>query len=92
MKAGMFASVLIYTRTAEDVLTLPLSAVLSNEKGEYVYTAVNGKAAVKYIETGLKSANRVEVVSGLNKEDSVIVRGQNLVNKGASLRVVEGER
>jgi len=92
MKAGMFASVLIYTRTAEDVLTLPLNAVLSDEKGEYVYTAVNGKAAVKYIETGLKSESRVEITDGLNATDSVIVRGQNLVNEGASVRVVEGDK
>ena len=90
MKAGMFASVLIYTRTAENVLTLPLNAVLSDEKGEYVYTAVNGKASVKHVETGLKSASRVEIISGLDAEDSVIVRGQNLVNEGASVREVGG--
>ncbi len=90
MKAGMFASVLIYTRTAENVLTVPLEAVLSDGKGEFVYTAVNGKAAVKYIVTGLKSSSRAEVRSGLTGEDSVIVRGQNLVSGGSSVRVIEG--
>ena len=91
MKAGMFASVIIYTRTAENVLTLPLNSVLSDENGEYVYTAVNGKAVLKYVETGLKSESLVEIKGGLNAEDSVIVRGQNLVNEGASVRVVKGE-
>ena len=90
MKSGMFASVIIYTRKADNVLTVPLSAVLSNDKGEFVYTEERGKAAVKYIETGLKSSSRAEVRSGLTEEDSVIVRGQNIISEGSSVRVVEG--
>ena len=87
----MFASVLIYTRTAENVLSVPLDAVMSSEKGEYVYTVEGDKAALKYVETGLKSDTRAEITKGLNADDKVVVRGQYLVSKGSSVKIIKGE-
>ena len=91
MKSGMFASVLIYTRTAENVLSVPLDAVMSNEKGEFVYTVEGDKAALKYVETGLKSDTRAEITKGLNADDKVVVRGQYLISKGSSVKIIKGE-
>ena len=90
MKAGMFASVRIFTRTAENVLTVPSDTVLTNEKGSFVYIAEAGNAEVKYIETGLKSGSRVEIISGLKESDPVIVRGQSLISIGSSIKVIGG--
>ena len=92
MKAGMFASVLIYTRTAENAVSVPFDSVLSNDKGDFVYIVEGDKSSVKYVETGLKSDTRIEIKSGLDIDDLVVVQGQYLVNNGASVKIIEGEK
>ena len=92
MKAGMFASVLIYTRTAENAVSVPFDSVLSNDNGEFVYVVDGDKSSAKYVETGLKSDSRIEIKSGLDTDDLVVVQGQYLVNNGASVKIIEGEK
>ena len=88
MKAGMFASVRIFTRISENVWSVPVDSVLSDEKGEFVYLVNQNKIIIRYVKTGLRSDRRIEILSGLTESDSVVVRGQSLITIGSSVKVI----
>ncbi|MFZ2049059.1 MAG: efflux RND transporter periplasmic adaptor subunit [Minisyncoccia bacterium] len=85
--AGMSVSASIITDVKNDTLFVPASAVKSDTKGSYVQIfnpplVASSTAPVPskivpeklYIETGLLSDNAVEIISGLNEGDQVVVR------------------
>jgi len=88
IRAGMFASVKVYAKTSNNTLTVPSSSVLTDDIGSYVYIAKNEKAELKYVETGLRSDSRTEIISGISGNDSVIVRGQDLLSDGSSVKII----
>ncbi|MDD5639251.1 MAG: efflux RND transporter periplasmic adaptor subunit [Candidatus Pacebacteria bacterium] len=77
VKPGMTANVLINTDKKEDVLYLPNRAVLSDVKEgrKYVKVLNNGQVIEKNVVTGIKGdGGIVEIVSGLNQGEEVILK------------------
>jgi len=71
---GMYADVELQTHDHPNVLTVPAQAVLqSNKKSTVLLVGSDNKVQVREIQLGLQSANRAEVVSGLQDGDRVIV-------------------
>ncbi len=69
---GMEADVTIYTETSEDTLVIPVEAFYSDEAGDYCYIIENGKVVKKYVTTGIKTKDEVEIKTGIAKGDIVI--------------------
>ena len=104
-RPGMTATVDIITETREDVVAVPISAIViktdtsstkksytkegtnkldskkEEEKFECVFVNSNGKAELVVITTGIQDDSTIEVVSGLNNGDEVIVGPYNTVSK-----------
>lgn len=80
LKPGMPAYVFI-NNTKKNVLTLPADAVLRNAGGTMVWvqTAKN-TFKTKMVEVGLETDNRIEIKSGLSKDDIVVTQGVYLLN------------
>ncbi len=77
LKPGMTAQIMATTRSAKDALTVPAAAVFKNEEGaEYVVLAgADSKAAVRTVKIGIRGKDRVQVASGVNAGDKVIISG-----------------
>lgn len=68
------------TKTKEAVLSLPLDAVIRDGKGAHVWLEKgSGKFIARKVMTGLESADRIEVTSGLQNGDNVVVSGAYLL-------------
>jgi RND family efflux transporter MFP subunit len=72
LKPGMFGQVIIEVKSKENVLVVPLKALLENS---YVMVVEGDKAVRKNVTTGLKNKDLIEITSGLNENDLVIVEG-----------------
>lgn len=75
MLSGMNASVEVIVEQAENVLTLPLSAIQDDGNYSYVYTGYD-EATDKFsgkvqVETGLSDETSVEITAGLSEGDTV---------------------
>ena len=80
---GFDIDVAINTNTAENVLAIPIEALLYNEDNKpYVYVVENGKAIVRQIETGIQSSTHIEVKDGLELDDSIILSPDDTINDG----------
>lgn len=87
IKPGMSAEVMIPTASKPKAITVPLGAVI-NDKGESILYVIEGEAAKKKkIQTGARTAEKIEVVSGLKLEDQVIVDGVEFVRDGDLVQV-----
>ena len=102
IKSGMFGQFLVETQFHPNTIVLPDNAVLTQTEvktnpktGEqeavkryYAYIVKNGKAQLQEIKLGLYAEGRMEIISGLSVNDSVIVMGQNIVKDGNPVKIV----
>ena len=82
---GLEAKAVIDTISVENVLQIPKGAVYSDTEGEYVYVLRDGKATKVDVTVGIYNSDMIEVVSGLNENDVVIVAGDTEITEGMAL-------
>ncbi len=77
-RSGMSANVVITEKSKDDILLIPLNAIVQDKDGNFVMLSRGkGKKAVKHkVEVGISDWQNVEVVSGLGPEDKIIVKTQ----------------
>jgi len=77
MRSGMTANVVFNTSEKDDVLTIPSEAVQQNngKSGVLVPADKKGEPPVfKPIQTGVTDGKQIEVVSGLNEGDKILIK------------------
>ncbi|MDR3160746.1 MAG: efflux RND transporter periplasmic adaptor subunit [Spirochaetaceae bacterium] len=92
IKPGMFATVSLVTESGTDIPVIPREAVI-NTYGSWIVFVVNGEglAERREITLGLENEALVEVASGLELGESVVVAGQNFLTEGDPVRVLNEE-
>jgi len=91
IKPGMTASAGIRTQKRDNALIIRLSSVLPGDGESYVFTMKNGKAVKRVITTGLTDDEHVEVTSGLNPGDILIIKGHQYLRDQDAIRIIKGE-
>ncbi|MFW5999725.1 MAG: efflux RND transporter periplasmic adaptor subunit [Halanaerobiaceae bacterium] len=89
LKSGMNAELSIRLDSSADTLVVPVDAVLDLDGEPYVYVVSNDKAERRKIKTGIQKQDEVEVIEGITGEDRVVIRGQNSLEDGETVEVVE---
>ena len=89
IRPGMFAEVLFTMHEIQNGIIIPRQAVLTQGADTVVYLA-NGESAKRtYVTTGLDDGMVIEITSGLQAGDELIITGQNFVNHGTLINVIE---
>jgi Cu(I)/Ag(I) efflux system membrane fusion protein len=78
LRPGSFARAEIVTEAAADSLVVPASAVVVFAGIEKVVTVKEGKALEKAVTTGRLTGELVEILSGLEPGEAVVVKPGNL--------------
>ena len=80
LKPGMPAYVILKSRKRNS-LSLPIDAVIRDSKTASVWVKTNTDSFKnKMVETGLETDNRIEIISGLEEGDIVVISGAYLIN------------
>ncbi len=78
LRPGLSVDLVITTDTRKDALTIQQRAVATEGQRHYVQVLVNGKPERTEVTIGLRGdLGRVEILSGLNEGDGVIIRELN---------------
>jgi multidrug efflux pump subunit AcrA (membrane-fusion protein) len=94
---GMFARIKLNTRTYQNVVTVPEDAIVENRGTTVVYvvTASNeneagesARVSMRKIEAGVSVDGEVEIKSGLESGEAVVVQGQQFLGDNAAVRVL----
>jgi RND family efflux transporter MFP subunit len=89
-RPGFLARVTFALGARPNVRLIPASALVSGTGGQAVFTVESGRAMRRSVQTGLTSQGQIEIVSGLERGDTIVVTGGNTLRDGAQVRVVEG--
>jgi multidrug efflux pump subunit AcrA (membrane-fusion protein) len=74
LRPGMTATVSVVSNAVDNVLNVPTAAVqTSGTNGGTVTVIENGQQTRKQVQTGLKGDTSIEITSGLNEGDEVVV-------------------
>jgi RND family efflux transporter MFP subunit len=90
MKQGMFAEVHIVTDRRENVLTVPVDAVVQKSGDNFIFTVVDSTVKQYKVKTGISDGKVTEIAEGLPEGAQVIVLGQQGLVDGSKVSVIGG--
>src|SRR5205807_1454928 len=85
LKPGAFARAFVQTRVDPRIVFIPQQAVISFAGTNKVFTIAAGKASEKLVETGEHQGELVEILSGLDGSESIVVDGASKLATGVSV-------
>ncbi|MED3661657.1 efflux RND transporter periplasmic adaptor subunit [Ureibacillus sp. FSL K6-8385] len=91
IRPGMIASVIVKEIKQADSLIVPVEAVIQKEGKTVVFVVSNGKAEEREVEILKYGTDLVAVVGKLEENEKVVISGQNLLDDGNKVRIVEEE-
>jgi multidrug efflux system membrane fusion protein len=86
---NQFVNIRLLVDVLKGVIAAPTAAVQHGAPGDYTYVVNDdGKAAVRVLKLGQIDGDHVQILSGLNAGDRVVVDGADRLREGADVRVV----
>jgi len=92
-RPGMTASIEIIVEQKQNILAIPQDIMTVKPNGDkYVFLAENDTAKMIKVTTGIESNTEIEIISGLNIGDKVVVMGQENLKDGAKIKLPEASK
>jgi RND family efflux transporter MFP subunit len=88
LKAGMFAHILFSPASNSISLIIPRDALLGSIKDAQVYVIQGSVAKLRNLVIGTSSNNTLEVLSGLQEGDIVVINGQNNLKENYKVKII----
>jgi HlyD family secretion protein len=86
---GQYAKILLtYNRHKGNVI--PQKAMMYDDNGAFIYIVdKDNKIEKKYIKTAIRLNDDIEVMSGIDEEDKIIVQGMQSIHKGSDVSIID---
>lgn len=82
LRPGMFARINLLTQSKRDAMVVPEEALVPQGTDNFLFRIVDGKANRVKVETGQRRDAKVEIVSGIEKDDIIVTAGQARLREG----------
>jgi membrane fusion protein (multidrug efflux system) len=89
LKPGMFVEVRIVLGMKENVLVIPRKAVLYKQNKTYAFVLNGDQASQREIGLGLAEEDDVEIISGLNEGETIVIVGVDGLKDGQRVDLVK---
>jgi RND family efflux transporter MFP subunit len=87
--SGMYANALLRLNHADNVLTIPIGAIVLHGDQNQVYVLdSNNRVHIRNVEVGIRGNQLAEIQSGVNPGDRVIVAAQSKYSEGQAVAPV----
>ncbi|MDQ3071772.1 MAG: efflux RND transporter periplasmic adaptor subunit [Bacteroidota bacterium] len=83
---GAFVSIELANSEFEAAITIPTHAIVPGKEIQSVFVMTNGKATPREVVTGLRSADRIQIVEGVSKGDTIITSGLLQIRPGMAVK------
>lgn len=81
LRSGQFARVTLAMAQAE-TLTVPEKSVVASGQMEKVFVVVDDTARLRLVRSGARHQGYIEILSGLNENEMIVVAGNHLLQDG----------
>jgi membrane fusion protein (multidrug efflux system) len=92
LQAGMFIEARLATETRPNAIVVPEDAVTQIQGGAYLWVVVDGKAARRRVDLGVRTTGYVEIVNGIALGDHVVVGGIDRLVENAPVQATNVNR
>lgn len=89
LMAGMYGSVSLSNSKSTTALSVPRKALVGSSKSPKVYVVRNGKARLTSFNAGTSDGEFIEVVSGLNQGDQIVIKGQVNLQDNSNVKIAK---
>jgi len=87
LRPGQYVRVLLPGAKVESIM-VPTAAISNYGQMERIFVVENGTARLRLVRTGPSHGDQVEILSGLEAGEQVVVRGQDLLTDGQPVEIV----
>ena len=84
---GAYTKVVLAENQQKPSILVPSNIIIPDSKVKQLVVVKNGKAKFVNVETGYRTASGVEITSGIQVGDSLIVAGMLFVREGSDLKI-----
>jgi membrane fusion protein (multidrug efflux system) len=85
---GAFVKVFVgASGTDKKSIIVPTNSIIPDDKNNQLIVVKKGKASFVNVQTGLRTANNVEILKGINAGDTVVVTGVLFARPNAPLKI-----
>jgi RND family efflux transporter MFP subunit len=88
-KPGMFVKVHIVVAAKDSTLVIPKDVILERRGAKTVFVVDKGIAVERRLETGLANRREIEVLSGLQEDDRLVVEGFETLRHRAKVKITK---
>ena len=89
LRPGMFAKGEIVVAHSDSTIVIPKNVILNKQSGNVVFVVHKGLAEERIIEFGLENPDEVQIISGLEKKDRLVVKGFETLRNRSKIKVVK---
>ncbi|WP_258101084.1 efflux RND transporter periplasmic adaptor subunit [Marinoscillum pacificum] len=89
LRGGSDVQVSFQTYSAEEVLQIPMSALVTDAEEPYVFLVEGGTVVMRTVETGLVKGDDVEIIKGLSEGDHIVTTGQINLREGSIVNIID---
>ena len=87
LKPNMYANVKIYGGPRDDVIVIPVEALIRTGREDRVVLALGeGRFESRTVTAGIESGDWIEILTGIEPGDTVVTSGQFLIDSESSLK------
>lgn len=91
LRPGMLVNARIGIEKKDDVLLIPVGALVKEKTNSFVFIFNDGKIKKTPVEVGFNDGTNVEIVAGVKQGDVAIVPGQLALRDGQLVKVTEAK-
>lgn len=91
LRPGMYGNMTLVLESRPEALTLPAPALVTEGGKNFVYVVEDSRARKVEVATGIDDGIRVEITSGLQGNEAVVVAGASAVTDGGPVRAVKAD-
>ncbi len=88
LRPGMFGRFEIVHDRRDDVVLVPVEAVISEDGRHSVFVIEDGQARRRSVVTGYRNNGHFEIIEGLSPGERVVTTGQNALRSGSLVMVI----
>ncbi|MCF6194340.1 MAG: efflux RND transporter periplasmic adaptor subunit [Kangiellaceae bacterium] len=92
VRPGDFTEVHMVTDQHQNALLVPSNAIIEERGNHFLYTVSNNKAQRRPVESGFVMSANTEIISGIEKNDLVVIKGQRNLNDDIAVDVLTADK
>jgi RND family efflux transporter MFP subunit len=89
LRPGMFVKIDIVVAEKAEAIVIPKDIILDKRRGKTVFVVQKGVALERQIDIGLSNPTEVEVISGLEADERLVVRGYETLRDRSKIKVIK---